>query len=265
ALAIRWAYALILYAAMGDGGLTGVDSHGYLEQARLFAGRISDHTLSGWQWAGPDPYIMPLFTWALAASVPALGKVAPLGYVLIQGIIDTATCYLVCLMAESIDARAVKAALIAAAINPTQIVFAGMVYSDTPFAFFAALFLYGAVRWLSSASWRAAILGGVGLGGGLLFRSLLAVWAAAVLVFLAIVALVRGQLHRRQWAQLAAILVIFSACTAVIFARHAAQFGVWSLTPQTGMHLARWIVPLTREASDGTPWRQGYIDVEKKL
>src|SRR5689334_3904629 len=100
ALAIRWGYAVILYAIMGDAGLTGVDSQGYLEQAHLFAGRIGDHTLSGWQWAGTDPYIMPLFTWALAACVLVFGKMAPLGYVLIQGIIDTGTCCLVWLLAE---------------------------------------------------------------------------------------------------------------------------------------------------------------------
>lgn len=265
ALAIRWVYSLALFAAMGDGGLTGVDSIGYLEQAHLFADRIGNHSLSGWKWAGTDPYIMPLFTWLLGACVLAFGKTAPLGYVLLQGIIDSGTCCLVSGIAQAIDVRAAKPTLIAAAINPTQIVFAGMVYSDTPFAFFVALFLFGAVRWLSSTPWRSAIAVGVGLGGGILFRSLLAAWALPMLAYLAMAALIRGRLHRQQWGQLAAILVIFSACTAVIFARNAAQFGVWSLTPQTGMHLARWIVPLTRQASDGTPWRQGYLDIEKKL
>ncbi len=265
AIVVRWTYSLVLFVVMGDDGLTGVDSLGYLEQGRLFAERIGHGTLSGWQWAGTDPYIMPLFTWMLGVCVLIFGKMAPLGYVLVQGIIDSGTCYLVYRIAETIDARAAKPALVAATINPTQIVFAGMVYSDTPFAFFVALFLYGAVQWLSSASWRAALIIGLGLGGGILFRSLLAPWALPMLAYMAAVALIRGRLHRPQWGQLAAILLVFSACTGMIFARHAAQFGVWSLTPQTGMHLARWIVPLTREASDGTPWRQGYLDIEKKL
>jgi hypothetical protein len=37
----------------------------------------------------------------------------------------------------------------------------------------------------------------------------------------------------------------------------------WSLTPQGGTHLALWVVPLLREAKDGTSWERGIVDVKK--
>jgi len=264
ALAIRWLYSLTMYASMGDAGLLGVDSGSFLAQGQLFAAGILDHRLSGWQLAGTYPYMMPLFTWMIGACVLAFGKMAALGYVMAQGAVDTATCYLVYRVAQVIDERIAVPAAVAAAINPTQIVLAGLLYTDTPFVFFVALLLYGGVLWLSAASSRAAVIAGIAAAGGVLCRPVMAAWVLPMLIILAVIAAVRGRLRKRAWGQLAAIVVIFAIGIAPILFRHYAQFGAWSLTPQTGMHLNRWIVPLVREAQDGTPWLQGYHDMEKK-
>jgi hypothetical protein len=68
ALAIRWAYALALYLAMGKAGVMGADSMGYLQHAQELAGKLATGTLSGWDWLGPNLSTMPMLTRVLAAS-----------------------------------------------------------------------------------------------------------------------------------------------------------------------------------------------------
>ena len=152
ALAIRWCYALLLFATMGEAGLKGIDSFSYVQVAQEFASALKSHSVQGWDWLGPNPSFMPLFSGFLALSALLFGNMAPLAYVLTQAVFDSATCLLVFLIAQSIDRRYALPASIAAVINPTQIVMSGLVYPDTVFIFFVALFILGSVRWMKSPS-----------------------------------------------------------------------------------------------------------------
>ena len=49
-----------------------------------------------------------------------------------------------------------------------------------------------------------------------------------------------------------------------MLARNYAQYGAFALTPQGGMHLTRWVVPLVKETQDGTPWDKTYALLEKR-
>jgi hypothetical protein len=51
---------------------------------------------------------------------------------------------------------------------------------------------------------------------------------------------------------------------APVVLRNHAQYQAFSLTPQGGMHLTRWVVPLVKEAKDGTPWDQTHSLMEKR-
>jgi hypothetical protein len=133
ALAIRWAYDLALYFARGDNGLLGVDSGDYLNRARLHAAELMRDGISGWLWLGIDPMQMPMFTWTTALSAMVSDPRAALVYVLFQGVIDTGICAAVYFIAREFDPRIAMPAGVAAAINPTQIVVAGMLYPDIPF------------------------------------------------------------------------------------------------------------------------------------
>lgn len=256
ALAIRWIYALTLFATMGDAGLKGVDSYGYTEVAQKFVEMAAAGSIHGWDWLGTNPTIMPLYNAMISASLFLFGKYATLGYVLAQGLFDSATCVLVYRTADALAPRAATAAAIAAVVNPTQIVMSGMLYPDTPFVFFVALFTYGTVRWLQMPSSRYAILIAVGLGGGALIRILLVPWAAVLVLFLFGFAAWRSGLSKRLAGGLAAILVIVGVCAGAVLARNVAQFGAWSLTSQGGIHLVT-VVPWVGRAYDGTPWVQG--------
>ena len=163
ALAIRWIYALILFAAMGQIGLKGVDSFTYAEVARQFSEAVAAGSVHGWDWLGPHTEIMPLYNAVISLFYLLFGKFGPLTYVLAQGALDFATCILVFLTARSINPVSAGAAAIAAIVNPTQIVMSGLIYPDTPFVFFVALSFYGAIRWLQLPSTQNATLIAIGL------------------------------------------------------------------------------------------------------
>ena len=242
AIAIRWLYDLALYAAMGPAGLMEADLRGYLGSAKIMAASVLHGGLQGWDWLGPDLHRMPLYPWLVTINVVLFGSLAPLTTVMVQGVIDGGTCLLIYKIAKTIDLRFALPAAIAAAVNPTQIVLSGLIYTDTLFVFFITLFLTGAALWLHSPSWRAALTTGIGLGCAGLARILVAPWVPVMLLVLLAAAFVAGRLRPRHIAQLAAMAAIFGLCIAPILARNVTQYGSWSLTDQGGAHLALWVV-----------------------
>jgi 4-amino-4-deoxy-L-arabinose transferase-like glycosyltransferase len=189
----------------------------------------------------------------------------PLGYVLSQGILDACTCLLVYGIARAMDDAYAAPAGFAAAFNPTQIVMSGLVLTDPPFLLFTALFLFASVRWLRTPAWCWAVLTGLALGAATMTRVLAAPFAAVLLLFLLAMCLIRKQLSRQLIAQLVGTAVIFTLCLAPAVWRDASQYDTWSLTPQSGKHLALWVAPLVREAADGTPWARGYDDMQRRV
>jgi 4-amino-4-deoxy-L-arabinose transferase-like glycosyltransferase len=264
ALAIRWTYSLTLFASMGEKGLTGVDSSTYLHNAEVFATNIIDSTSQAWFWIGPDPTMMPLFTWLLTLNALIAGKYAAITFALIQGAIDAVTCLLVYALAKAIDQRIALTAAIVAAVNPTQIVLAAYVYSDTLFLFFVALLLVGSAQYLRQPSWRSAGLMALGLGGAVMSRELALLWGAVLPAFMLVALTIRHQFRLTHLAQLVTVGFVLAFCVAPIILRNHYQYASWALTPKTGMHLSRWIVPLVRETKDGTPWAVGVAETERR-
>jgi len=265
ALVLRWAYAILMFALMGDAGLESLDSTTYLFYAQEFAGQIGSHSLSGWQWLGPVGDTMPLSQWLFSLCVLAFGTSAALAYTLLQGLLDAGTCLLVYGTAGILDERYAAPAGIASAFNPTQIVLSGFVLTDTPFLFFSALFLFAAVHWLRAPSRHYAALLGLALGAAAMTRALAVPFAAVLLVFLLVALLIRRLLSISLIAQLIGAAAIFLLCIAPPLWRNVSQFGAWSLTPQSGIHLALWIAPLVKEAADGTPWARSYDEMQHRV
>jgi len=208
---------------------------------------------------------MLLYPWLLMSNVVAFGFYAPLTTVLIQGAIDGATCFLIYRIGRLLDQRIALPAAIAAALNPTQIVLSGLVYTDTLFLFFVTLFLFGAASWLREPSWKNAVTAGVGLGLAALTRIVVAPWVPVLVVILLLGRLFVDQVRLRHVAQLAAMAAIFCLCISPVLTRNVTQYGSWQLTPQGGNHLAFWVVPLVREAKDGTPWQKSTKEIAKLL
>ena len=156
-------------------------------------------------------------------------------------------------------------AAIAAALNPTQVVLSALILTDTPFLFFVALFLFAAACWLRDRSWKWVIVAGGGLGAAAMIRALVVPWAVFFVLFLLVTAIIGGQLTRKIVLQLALISTIVALSVSPVLWRNVNQYGAWSLTPQSGIHLAYWIVPLVYEARDGTPWPVGYERMRKEM
>jgi 4-amino-4-deoxy-L-arabinose transferase-like glycosyltransferase len=256
AIAIRWAYALALFVTMGDLGFMSEDAVGYVHRAHEFADAIRVGSVHGFQWLGFDPVLMPFYYWLITPHALLFGRLLPLTYVLSQGVLDSATCVAIYGVAHSISPRYARASAICAVLNPIQIVLTGIFLSDTPFLFFITLFLLGSAQWLRAPSRNAALLIAVGLGGALLIRILAAPWAIVAFLFLLVAQLMRRRLTAQNLGRLMAAAAFVALCTGVVLARNVVQYGAWSLTPQGGVHLALWVVPLVKEAKDRTPWQQ---------
>ncbi len=264
AVVIRWVYDVAIFAAFGAEGLLGVDSHDYIHYAAVLAGHLREGSLHGWQWLGANPVMMPLFYWLVTAVAYLAGDYTALAYVLLQGVIDAGTCLLVFSLASIFKPAFGVPAAVAAVINPTQIVLAGLVYTDTPFVFLVTLALLAALRWMERPSIGWTVTLGLSLGAAALVRAMIVPFVGALLVFLAIVTLLRRDAWRAPLVQVVAIGVLFAVCIAPVLLRNANVYGSWNMTSQSGMHLSRWVVPLVREAKDGTPWNQTYMEMEKR-
>jgi 4-amino-4-deoxy-L-arabinose transferase-like glycosyltransferase len=265
ALAIRWIYAVLMFALMGDAGLQSVDSGTYLSYAHEYSAAIAAGSLHRLQWLGPVSDTMPLAHWLFTLSALVPGTSASLVYVLLQGLFDAGTCLIVYRLAQTVDEAYAAPAAIAAALNPTQIVLSGLALTDTPFVFFCALFLFAAVQWLRSPTWCWAVAIGVALGAATMTRVLAAPFAAVLIVFLLATCAARKLISRRRIAQLVAAAVIFCFCIAPAVWRNVREFGAWSLTPQSGIHFALWIVPWIEQAANGTPWTAGNQDMQRRF
>lgn len=264
ALAIRWIYDIVLFAAMGQAGLMGADSRGYLGNAEIMAVQLMNSRLHGWAWLGSDLGVMPLYPWLVTLNVVLFGGLASLTTVMMQGVIDAGTCLLVYCVAKTVDERIALPAALAAVINPTQIVIAGIIYNDTLFVFFVTLFLAGAVSWLRQPSWQASLTVGIGLGLAALVRIVVAPWVPVMLILLLVIGYVVRILRARQMVQVVVMGALFCMAISPIVARNVTQYGAWALTNQGGSHLALWVVPLVREATDGTPWERGTLAMEQR-
>ena len=133
ALALRWAYAGALFAFMGADGVTGPDSVGYMSRRRL---RSRGHQEEGRGLGLAHPEHRDHAAVHVADQLHALlfGSLAPLSYVLMQGVFDAGTCLFVFGL-SLLGSLFRGAAAIAAAAQPTQIILSGLVYTDTIFVF----------------------------------------------------------------------------------------------------------------------------------
>lgn len=264
ALAVRWVYALAMYALMGDDGLKGVDSLTYTSVASNFAEALRSASVHGSEWFGQHAYTMPLYHWLAAIPYLIFGNIhGTLAYILMQGVLDAGTCVAVYSLASRISLRVAVAASLVAVINPTQIVLSGLFYTDTPFVFFVALSFLMAVQWVEKPSWRSALMLGLFLGCAALIRAIIVPWAFFALALLSGYVLFR-KLAFHKATTIAAAVMALTTCVGIIVAKNIAVFGTAGLTPQGGIHLALWVVPLAKEMQDRTPYMTSYNELEKQ-
>jgi hypothetical protein len=203
------------------------------------------------------PLYVGLCAWLFGPSlfVPVLGQI----------FVDSATCVLAARIGAHLDPRAFLPAGLFAALNPTQIVLACVVLGDTFFIFFTTGALLAALVWIERPRMGAAL--GLAAWAGLAMLNRAMVWPLLALTPFAMAALsiARGNGIRPAAAQAAAFATVCALCAAPVVVRNKAEYGYWALTSQSGTHLALWIVPLVREAVDGTQQAVGGAEMNAAL
>jgi len=110
-LAVRWCYAFALYIWTGPDGLMGPDSYGSLAKAAEFTRQLGSGSLNGWAWLGPDASLMPAYLWFLSGAMTVSMDTGLLAPVLLQGVVDAATCVVIALLAGVVDRRLIVPAV----------------------------------------------------------------------------------------------------------------------------------------------------------
>jgi 4-amino-4-deoxy-L-arabinose transferase-like glycosyltransferase len=254
AAGIRIGYAVACYLYLGPDGLMGPDSYAFLLDAQRLADGGSVLQLTSADQQGFSINIMPaaflIMSWTLTPGVAP----DPLGYVLVQSMLDAGTCLLIGYLAQRIVSGTFVIAALLAALNPTQIVVAGMVYTDTPFLFFVTAAFALTLIWFSDATIRSALGAGVMWGLALMTRPFVQHWLLVLPVLLVFALMVmRNANWQKRVVHLAVMAFLVIAISAPIALRNQDEFGTLRLHSQTGSHLLFWVTPLVREFQDGTP------------
>lgn len=251
ALGLRLVYLVAVYS--GDSSLMQIDSQMWLAFA-------ADKSL----WFGNHER-MPVYPLYVGLMREFFGP-DPLLPVLGQIVLDAGTCWLIAKLAGAVDPRLELPAGLLAAINPTQIVMACLLLGDSFFVFFVAGTLLAAVRWLAAPSAAKAAIFGLWAAFALFNRSL--VWPLLALTPFAMLAaawLLRGTAPLRAAGQAAIFAAIVGAFAGTIVLRNWSDYGAAALTSQAGNFAAMWVVPMARQAKDGTPFLEGQDKVYRAM
>src|SRR4029077_8052376 len=197
---------------------------------------------------------MPLYPLLLGGIRHIFGDV-PRIVVILQAVIDAGTCVLIAALGALISPLVGLIAGILAALSVTLVVLSTQILTETVSLFFFTLMLLAGARFLRHPSNGLAVIAGLAGGTALATRPAVAPLLAAAVPLVLIVALVQ----RRGFAAASAAALLFAvgaaAPIAPVWLRNVIHYGSFSLTTQTGHHLADWIVPLVKQRADGTPYQ----------
>jgi hypothetical protein len=216
-----------------------------------------------WVVAAADPSTwfgtaerMPGYTLYMGLMRAVFGPTL-LAPVLGQIVADSATCVVVARIGGALAPNAALPAGLVAALAPTQVVMASVVLGDTLFTCFAAAALLAGLRFIERPNARTAAVLAIWCGAALLNRAM--VWPLVAFLPAAIFAHAcwRTRSMRGSLTAAAAFACICAALSAPVVIRNYLAYGAPELSSQSGAHLALWVVPLVREAEDGTPHSVG--------
>ena len=198
---------------------------------------------------------MPLYPLLLGGIRHIFGD-DPRMVAILQAVIDAGTCALIAALGALISPLVGLIAGILAALSVTLIVFSTQILTETASLFFFTLMLLAGARFLRHPTNALAIIAGLAGGIASATRPALAPLLAAAVPLVLVIAL----MQRRGFAAALAAALLFAvgaaAPIAPVLLRNVIHYGSFSLTTQTGHHLADWIVPLVTERADGTPYQK---------
>jgi Dolichyl-phosphate-mannose-protein mannosyltransferase len=197
---------------------------------------------------------MPLYPLLLAGIYKIFGDV-PRAVALLQAVIDAGTCTLIAALGALLSPLVGFIAGILAALSLTLVVFSTQILTDTVFLFFFTTMLLAGAHFLLRPTIGLALLAGIAGGLALATRPALAALLVAAVPFVFAVCIVRRRAIGPALAATALFAIAVAAPVAPLILRNVIEYRSFSLTTQTGAHLAYWIVPLVTQRADGTPYQ----------
>lgn len=264
ALAVRIINLLLLSSDLGNFFLE--DAHlywpggGYLSATGRFDAPPELSAGSG----APGSERVPLYLFYIAGIRILFGDM-PLAAIVGQAFIDAGTCVLIALLGSMVSRRTGVIAGALAIIWPNLIVNSASLLSDTLFLLILTAMLLVAAHYLREATPRRAGWAGILCGLSIMTRTVTQFLPFALIVAAPAVALYQRRSMRT--ALLATLLVTLGAAVPVApwLARNVVLFGAWELTTQKGSHLTNWVLPLVRQAQDGTPHEIAAREIEGRF
>ena len=204
---------------------------------------------------------MPLYPLLLAGIRHTIGDV-PRSVALIQAVIDAGSCALIAALGALVSPRTGLIAGLLAALSVTLIVFSTQILTESLFLFFFTLVLLTGAHFLRGPTMGLALLAGMAGGLALATRPVVAMLLAAAVPLIFVVTLVRRRSVALTLATATLFAVTAAAPTIPVLLRNAVYYDSYSVTSQTGDHLALWVVPLVSERANGTPYQTTFDRME---
>ncbi len=204
---------------------------------------------------------MPLYPLFIAVVQNVFGD-SPRAVAFLQCLIDAGTCALIAVLGSLISRRTGLIAGILAAISPTLIIFSSQILTDTLALFFFSVMLIAGAFFLARATHALAAAAGLAGGLALAARPAIALLLVACVPAIIVAALVQGRRLISALAGGAFFVLCALAPIAPVLLRNVVVYNTFSLTSQTGDHLAFWIFPLVKERVDGTPYQTSVAEME---
>ncbi len=252
ALIIRISYVIFFVEAEY---LFAEDQMGYIQLAQQFP-------VTG--FLGVTPERMPGYPLFVATIYSIFGDWA-WNVILIQILVDSISCVVIALTAQSLFNKGFWIAGILSAINLNMIILSATILTDTLFLFLFVLFLFSLLQYLRNNS---------------------LVWLFLLVLFISMTTLVRVSSYYllpilfvwlvswRLWQKdsimrvsklVALYLVVVGILLGGIHQRNYQEYGSTSLSSQTGTHILEWVVPATYQYSGQGSYQEGKDLVKEKL
>lgn len=212
----------------------------------------------------PGSERVPIYLFFIAAIRLLFGD-EPLAAIAANILVDAGTCVLIAVLGGMISRRVGLIAGALAAVWPNLIVNSATLLSDTLFLLIFTAMLVMAARYLRDAQPGRAGWTGFLCGLSIMTRTVTQFLPLALIVAAPAVALYQRKGPRR--AACATLLVAVCAALPVApwLTRNVVLFDAWELTTQKGSHLTNWVLPLVRQAQDGTPHEVAAREIEGRF
>jgi len=176
-----------------------------------------------------------------------------------QVIIDSLTCVVIGLIAESIVSRGFLIAGLISAINLNMIILSGMILTDTLFLFLFSLFILFAFNYLKHLTKLQLFLAVSFLSLATLVRSV-SYFLIILLLLLLIFELVRRKVKLKQILYTVLIYLIpVVIALGPIHHRNYDKYSSFLLVSQGGKHTLKWVVPSVYQYSGQGSYQEGQL------